>query len=102
MLGAEVVAAALADWRTAPLDGRVRATLAFLEKLTRDPDAVGPDDAASLRQAGVSDDQVESAVWVAFVFNVLDRVADALAFEVPEPQVFAAMARPLLRFGYRV
>jgi alkylhydroperoxidase family enzyme len=102
VLGNEVVAAALDDWRTAPLDPRLRATLGFLEKLTLDPGAVGPDDAGPLREAGVTDDQVESAVWVAFAFNVIDRIADALAFEVPGPEAFAAAARPLLRFGYRV
>ncbi len=97
-----MVAAALDDWRTAPLGPRLRATLGFLEKLTLDPGAVGPADAGPLRDAGVTDDQVEAAVWVAFVFNVLDRVADALAFEVLPPEAFASVARPLLRFGYRV
>ncbi len=97
-----MVAAALDDWRTASLDPRLRATLGFLEKLTLDPGSVGPADAGPLRDAGVTDDQVESAVWVAFAFNVIDRVADALAFEVPSPQALASMARPLLRFGYRV
>ena len=53
------MAAVLADWRTAPLDPKLRATLGFLEKLTLAPADVRPADLAPLRAAGVSDDGIE-------------------------------------------
>jgi len=37
-----LVEAVLRDWRTAPLDPKLRATLGFLEKLTLAPTEVGP------------------------------------------------------------
>ena len=50
-----LVEAVLRDWRTAPLDPKLRATLGFLEKLTLAPTEVGPADVKPLRAAGVSD-----------------------------------------------
>ena len=35
------------------------------------------------------------------MFNVIDRLADAFAFHVPDQQAFDKDARVLLRFGYR-
>src|SRR2546423_1562611 len=46
-----MVEAVLADYRSAPVDEHMRATLAFLEKVTLAPDDVGPDDAAAARRA---------------------------------------------------
>ena len=70
--GDELVAAVLADYRTAPIDARLRATLAFLEKLTLTPEALDERDAAALREAGVDAGAAESAIYVAFVFNAMD------------------------------
>ena len=92
--------AALDDWRTAPIDDRLRATLGFLEKLTLEPDALGPADGDAVRAAGVSDDALLDAIAVAALFNVIDRVADALAFDVPPPEAFAARADRMLATGY--
>jgi len=75
----------LDDWRTAPVDERVRATLGFLEKLTLDPASLDPDEADKVRAAGVSDDAMLDAIAVAALFNTIDRIADALRFDVPPP-----------------
>ena len=40
----KLVDAVLTDWRTAPIDARLRATLGFLEKLTLAPTEVRPAD----------------------------------------------------------
>lgn len=101
MLGEEAVQAALKDWRSAPLAPPLRETLGFLEKLTLDPDGVGPLDVAPLRAAGASDAAIAEAVHIAALFNLIDRVADALGFEVPSPHELKAAARHLLRRGYR-
>ena len=94
--------AALADWRTAPLDPRVRAALGFLEKLTLHPSDVGPSDVAPLRAAGVSDEGVEDAIQVCVLFTIYDRLADAMAWHLPGPDGYAASGRNLLRRGYLI
>ncbi len=95
-----MTAAVLADYRTAPIAEPLRATLAYLEKVTLAPGAVTADDARALRAAGVSKAAAEDALLVAFCFNEIARVADALGWEVLSPEGFAASARQLLRFGY--
>jgi uncharacterized peroxidase-related enzyme len=96
----KLVAAVLADWRSAPLDAKLRATLGFLEKLTLAPTDVRPADLAPLRAAGVSDVAIEDAIEVCVVFNIYDRLADALGWELPGPEGYAAAARSLLARGY--
>jgi alkylhydroperoxidase family enzyme len=102
VLGSQTVAAVLADWRTAPVDERVRAALGLLEKLNRAPAEVGPEDVAPLRTAGLSEQAIADAIYVCGLFNMIDRVADALGFKIPTPEEFARGARMLLRLGYRM
>jgi alkylhydroperoxidase family enzyme len=90
----------LDDYRTAPIDERLRTTLAFLEKLTLDPGAVGPEDIAPMRAAGVSDQAVEEAIYVASLFNAMDRLADAFDFELPRPEHGPRTAWVLTKLGY--
>jgi alkylhydroperoxidase family enzyme len=91
----------LDDWRTAPVDERLRSTLGFLQRLTLHPEEVGPADVEALRRAGVDDDAIRDAVYVCTLFNVIDRMADALDFAVPPPRLLSVGARYLLRIGYR-
>ena len=93
--------AVLADLATAPIEEPLRATLAFLAKLTREPDRVTPDDVAALRALGVTRSQIEDAMNVAFAFNVIDRLADTFEFHVGPDVAFEAGARYLLSRGYR-
>jgi uncharacterized peroxidase-related enzyme len=94
------VSATLADLETAPLDEPLRATLRMLAKLTRE-NAVGVDDMRAVLAAGVSREQIRDALSVAFVFNAMNRLAEAFKFEVGEPKAFEAGARYLLARGYR-
>jgi alkylhydroperoxidase family enzyme len=96
------VEAVLADWRTAPLDPKLKATLGFLEKLTLAPADVGPADLAPLRAAGVSDDAVEDAIYACVLFNIYDRLADALGWHLPGPDGYAASGRALMKRGYLI
>ena len=90
----------LDDHRTAPIDARLRATLTFLEKLTLSPGELGPDDVAPVLAAGVSRRGVEEAIYVATLFNVIDRLADALDFELPRPEDGPRTAWILTKLGY--
>lgn len=78
----------------------MRAILGFLEKLTLTPTEVSPTDIEPLRAEGLSDDAIEDAVQVCTLFNIFDRVADTLGFDVPSPEAFASGARMLLKRGY--
>jgi alkylhydroperoxidase family enzyme len=102
----------LDDWRTAPIDPKLRATLSFIEKLTLMPEdprsmaeragdlrTVAPEVAAA-RAAGVSDEALNDAIYVCALFNLIDRVADALGFDVPAS--FAAGAAGQLKRGYKM
>ena len=95
-----MVQAALTDWRTAPVDARLRAALGFLEKLTLRPDEVRPADLAPPRDAGASDAAIEDAINVCALFNIYDRLADALGWYLPDRAGYAASAGNLMRRGY--
>jgi uncharacterized peroxidase-related enzyme len=100
-LGEErTMAAVLDDWTTADVDPRIKATLAFLHKLTTAPDALSREDAAAVRAAGVSEAALRDAIEVATLFAVLTRLADALRFAVHDDAGNLSNARLLLRFGY--
>lgn len=95
-----MVKATLADWRTAPIGTKLRATLGFLEKLTLRPNDVRPADVAPLRAAGASDAAIEDAINVCALFNIYDRLADALAWHLPDRAGYAASAQNLMKRGY--
>lgn len=95
-----LVEAVLEDWRTAPIEEPLRAMLGFLEKLTLEPERVTAADVAPLRAAGLSDEAIEDAIHVCALFNIYDRMADVLEFDIPAPEGFAQGAKMLLKRGY--
>ena len=74
--------------------------LGFIEKLTLNPSGVTPADIAPLRAAGLTDEAIEDAIHVCALFNMYDRIADSLGFEVPGRSGFEASADMLLKRGY--
>jgi alkylhydroperoxidase family enzyme len=100
-MGRDTVQAVLTDLATAPIDERLRATLVFLRKVTREHDSVTGADVSALLALGVTRSQVEDALNVAFAFNVIDRLADTFEFHVGPDAHFEAGARSLLSRGYR-
>ncbi len=100
MLGDALTQDVLADWRTAPIDDRLRVTLGFLEKLTTSPEAVQPEDVASLRAAGVGDQAIVDVIYICALFSLIDRVADALGFAIPSSFVQGAAGQ--LKRGYKM
>lgn len=96
----KLVAAVLEDWRSAPVAPKLRAVLGLLEKLTLEPELVGPEDVRPLRGAGLSDQEIEEAIQVCALLNVITRLADAFGFEVPPPEEVERGTEFLLRRGY--
>lgn len=96
-----LVNAVLDDWRSAPVEPKLRAALAFIEKLTLQPDALGPADVAPMRAQGLSDEAIEDAIHACVLFNIYDRLADSLEFDIPDAHGFAMSAKMLLGRGYR-
>jgi uncharacterized peroxidase-related enzyme len=93
-------AAVLRDWRGAKVDPKVSAVLVFLEKMTREPGALAPSDADAVRAAGVSQAALEDAITIGFLFNVINRIANAMDFHVPSPDACAKTAPFLIKKGY--
>ena len=90
-----------ADWRKAQIDGRLRAILALLEKITLSPSEIGPEDLDATYRAGVSARALVDATYVCVGFNIVARIAEALGFKVPSDELFLRAARLLRVFGYR-
>jgi uncharacterized peroxidase-related enzyme len=91
----------LADYKTAPISDKLRGLLGFLEKLTLHPETVTPADVEPLRALGLSDAAIEDAIHVTAMFNIFDRLADAMGWEVPaEAEFWPAQTKYLLKYGY--
>ena len=91
----------VADYRTAPIDDKLRAVLALLEKLTLSHRSLSPDDIRPVLALGVTKEAIRDAFYVAFLFNTYDRLADTLGWELPEDRYYPKAGRFLLRFGYK-
>lgn len=93
---------AFAAWEDGRYGARVTAACRFVEKLTREPESLGADDVASARRAGVEDAALVEAVYVAFFFNVINRIANALEFTHRSDLDRLRGASMLRRLGYRL
>lgn len=92
----------LDDYTTAPIGEPLRATLRLLEKMTLDHASITADDVREVMQAGVSKQAIADALEVAFLFNIYDRLADTMGWDVPAIAggYYQTAARRLLTQGY--
>ena len=79
------------DWRTAPIDSKLRATLGFVEKLTLRPGELTRADAAEVLTAGVSRQALVDAADEILASELLAKVEE-----------FHARADRMLASGYRL
>jgi uncharacterized peroxidase-related enzyme len=100
-LGKDVIEAVYADRATAPVSAEVKAALSLIETITLRPDELGPDDIEAARTAGLSNEAIEHVFDVATIFNLINRLADAFEFNVPDQERLDQDAKVVLRFGYR-
>lgn len=92
----------LAELDEGRLSPRAAAAASFIEKLTRDPSIVSAEDVERARAAGVEEDALAEAIYVAFMFNTINRVADALRFQHRSDRDRRRGAEVLRRLGYRL
>lgn len=91
----------LEDVETAPIDDKLRATLRLLRQMTLEPQLLTADSMRAVLDQGVTREAVRQALHVAFLFNIYDRLADTLGWDVPVGQgYYQAAARRLLSHGY--
>ncbi|MEV4128849.1 hypothetical protein [Nocardia sp. NPDC049707] len=100
-MAGDLVDEALADGDNSPLRPEARAMLEFVGKMARDPDGLTPGDAEMVRQAGVTAEAFDEAVWVATLFNVITRVMNTVGAEALEAGQAQVGARFIKAFGYR-
>lgn len=73
----------------------------MLETFTHSPNDVTPERIAQVMALGVSREAIRDAFHVAFLFNVYDRLADTLGWELPDERYYRKAATFLLSKGYR-
>jgi len=97
-----LVDAVVADWRSAPVAPGLKATLGLLEKLTLRPSELSGADVEAVRAAGVSDAAIEDAIHVAASFVMINKLADAFAWEILDDDVYDMRAAVALERGYAI
>jgi uncharacterized peroxidase-related enzyme len=95
-----VVDQVLSDFRTAPISGRLKSALAFLEVMTLRPKDLKAEHAKAALSADVSPEALIDAIAVGALFSIVTRYADALDFAMPTPEQFERAANMLLKRGY--
>lgn len=89
-------------WRDGNFPPRIRATFELLEKVTEHPDEIRRADIDKLRAAGVSDAAIVDALHVAFVFNGVNRIANAVGFDFGDDAGARTIAVIMNRVGYTI
>ena len=74
--------------------------LGLLETFTLRPEQLSSADVRKAVEKGVTRDEIREAFYVAFLFNVYDRLADTLGWELPDPAYYAKAGQFLLKKGY--
>ena len=74
--------------------------LGLLEVSTLRPEALTPSDVRAVLEAGVSREAIRDALYVAFLFNTYDRLADTLGWELPDERYYTKAGQFLLKKGY--
>jgi hypothetical protein len=74
--------------------------LGLLETFTLAPEQLTPAAILPVLAKGVSREAVRDAFYVAFLFNIYDRLADTLGWELPDPAYYAKAGKFLLKKGY--
>lgn len=100
-VGQAPVDAVLDCVNSAPIRAEARAVLAFLDKMSREPEALTSADVQAVHDAGVIDDALNEAVLIGTLFHVINRVMNAVGAGPLDGQSRDVAVRMVRRFGYR-
>lgn len=78
------------------------AVIPLLERLTKDPESFGPDDVDAARKAGVPDEAIIDALHVGFLFNTVNRMANAFDWTWDSDEHVRVAAKVIHRISYRL
>ncbi len=73
--------------------------LTFLHKLSHTPDEAKPGDVQPLHAVGVNDDMIIDALYVSLLLHTMNRISNALDFEVFSTEDFARKAETRVQLG---
>ncbi len=102
LMGSDSGIERLDRWREGGFPPRIAAVFELLEKVTLTPDAVTAADITPVRAAGVSDAAIADALYVCFIFNTINRLANALDFRWETDADRMKLAASLNRIRYHV
>jgi hypothetical protein len=71
--------------------------------MTLEPDVLTSGDARDVLASGVDKVALSEAIHVAYLFNIYDRLADTMGWDVPDPAkgYYQVAAQRLLKHGYQ-
>jgi uncharacterized peroxidase-related enzyme len=101
-LGRSITVEMLDRWRDGTFGPRLTPVLALLERVTLDEANVRRADVDAARSAGVTEAAIIDALYVAFAFNLVNRLANAFGYTWEAEAERLLLARTLERIGYRV
>lgn len=101
-LGQPITTEQLDHWRESGFTPRVRAAFALLEVLTLSPSDVTPSDVEAVRATGVSEEGIVDLLYLCFLFNAVNRMANALDYDWGTEANARKIAAILNRTGYRL
>ena len=90
----------LEDPETAPISGAEKALFRFVVKVNRDSPTMGPDDIATVLQAGWTEEAIYDAINVCALFNFYNRWIDAAGVHEMSEQAHRGQAKRMAERGY--
>jgi uncharacterized peroxidase-related enzyme len=96
----ELVRAVMQDLQSSPLPDAEKALLAYVDKVSLNPNHVGQDDVDKLKRAGWSDEAIYDAVTVCALFNFYNRWIDGTGVHDLPASAYEMSGKRIKEFGY--
>ena len=95
-----LVQAVLHDYRTSPLDASHKALFAFIEKMNRQSNLIGPTDIDTLRDAGWTEEAIYDAITVCALFRFYNAWIDATGVHDMPAAAYEMSGKRMAAQGY--
>jgi alkylhydroperoxidase family enzyme len=94
------VDAVLEDFLTAPIGQQEKALFAFIEKVNRASNQIGPEDLQTVKAAGWTEEAIYDAITVCALFNFYNTWIDATGVADMPPEMYDMSGKRLATAGY--